>query len=82
MSLDVNGLYGLAGEQSFGLSVGSPNLAKSRLLLVLRGRFLVDVYRPFFGLGMNEVGSEPLSRYDIQDAAGAVTVGWRAFETT
>jgi outer membrane protein assembly factor BamA len=80
VSLDVNGLYGLAGEQSFGLSVGSPNLAKSRLLLVLRGRFLVDVDRPFFGLGMNEVGSEPLSRYDIQDAAGSVTVGWRAFE--
>jgi outer membrane protein assembly factor BamA len=80
VSVDVNGLYGLEGQQSFGLSVGSPHFAKSRLLLVLRGRFLVDVGRPFFGLGMNEVGSEPLSREDIQDAAGSVTVGWRAFE--
>ena len=76
----MNGLYGLEGQQSFALSVGSPHFAKSRLLLVLRGRFLVDVGRPFFGLGMNEVGSEPSSRHDIQDAAGSVTVGWRAFE--
>ena len=80
VSLDVNGLYGLEGQQSFGLSVGSPYFAKGRLLFVLRGRFLVDVNRPFFGLGMNEVGSEPVSDQDIQDAAGALTVGWRAFE--
>ena len=70
VSLDVSGLYGLEGQQSFALSVGSPQIAKSRFLLVLRGRFLVEVGRPFFGLGMNEVGSQPSSRHDIQDAAG------------
>lgn len=80
VSLDVSGLYGLEGQQSFALSVGSPQLAKSRLLLVFRGRFLADLKRQFFGLGMNEVGSEPASTHAIQDAAGAVTIGWRAFE--
>jgi outer membrane protein assembly factor BamA len=79
-SFDVNGLYGLKGRQSFTLSLGSPHLANNRLILLLRGRFIVDLTRQFFGLGMNDVGPEPASTHAIQDAAGAITVGWRPFQ--
>jgi len=46
---DVNGLYGLEGRQTFALNVGSPHLAHDTLILLLRGRFIVDLKRQFSG---------------------------------
>ena len=77
---DVNGLYGLEGRQTFALNVGSPHLAHGRLILLLRGRFVVDLKRQFFGLGMNDLGPDPASMHAIQDGAGGITVGWRPFK--
>ena len=80
VSVDLSGLYGLNGQQSFSLSLGKRGLAKNRLLLLLRGRFIVNPEREFYGLGMNNVGPDPLTTNAIQDAGGAFTVGWRFFK--
>ncbi len=80
ISLDLNGLYGLKGEQSFGLSLGKRGLAKDRLLVLLRGRFRVNREAEFYGLGMNDLGPDPLTTHAIQDAGGTLTVGWRPFK--
>lgn len=80
VSVDVSGLYGLNGQQSFSLSLGKRGLAKNRLLLLLRGRFIVNPEREFYGFGMNDLGPDPLTTNAIQDAGGAFTVGWRFFK--
>jgi hypothetical protein len=77
VSIDLSGLYGLEGVQRFKISIGKHGLAKNRLLLLLRGRFLVNPEREFYGLGMNHVGPDPLTTNAIQDGGAALTVGWR-----
>ncbi len=77
VTLDLSGLYGLEGQQSLGISVGKRGLAKNRLLLLLRARFLVNPEREFYGLGMNDLGPDPLTKHAIQDGGGALTLGWR-----
>ncbi len=80
VALDLSGLYGLEGQQSFGISLGKRGLAKNRLLLLLRARFIVNPEREFYGLGMNDFGPDPLTMHAIQDGGGALTVGYRPFK--
>jgi outer membrane protein assembly factor BamA len=75
--LDLNGLYGLEGTQSFGLSLGKRGLARNRLLLLFRSRFILNPKSEFYGLGTNDLGPDPLTTHTIQDAGLALTVGWR-----
>jgi outer membrane protein assembly factor BamA len=77
VSLDLSGLYGFRGVQRLKFSLGKRGLAKNRLVLLLRGRFLVNPEREFYGLGMNDVGPDPLSTNAIQDGGVAMTAGWR-----
>jgi len=77
VSLDLRGLYGFRGVQRFKISIGKHGLAKNRLLLLLRGRFIVNPEREFYGLGMNDVGPDPLTTNAAQDGGVALTVGWR-----
>lgn len=80
VSVDLSGLYGLEGQQSFSVSLGRHGLAGDRLLLLLRGRFILNPEREFYGLGMNDLGPDPLTTNAIQDAGGAFSVGWRPFK--
>lgn len=73
----LNGYYARNRQQAYSISVGSPHLARERLLVLFRARYRLEPTRRFFGLGSNDVGPDPLTVHAFEEAAGAVTVGWR-----
>jgi outer membrane protein assembly factor BamA len=79
-TLDVEGTYSVNRQQSYAFSIGSPHLLDDRLLLLLRAKYYLDPQREFFGLGNNDIGPDPASTHEFEDAGGALTIGWRPFE--
>jgi hypothetical protein len=60
VTIDVDGVYALNKQQSFGLSVGYPDIMDERFLVLGQGGLRKPI-RPFdfFGLGNNDLGTGP-----------------------
>jgi outer membrane protein assembly factor BamA len=77
---DVDGDYSLNQQQSFGLSIGAPDvLDDGRFLALFSVGYSLDPQRDFFGLGNNDVGPDPASTNEERDIGGELTLGWRPF---
>ena len=79
VTFDVDGNAALEGQYGLSFELGSPHLADDRFLALLEVEFDLDPQEEFFGLGNNELGSDPeaLSTHQDQSTSGQLTFGWR-----
>jgi outer membrane protein assembly factor BamA len=77
VTLDIDGVYALNQQQSFGLSVGYPDIMDERFLVLAKASYDADPTYDFFGLGNNDLGPDPVSTHRIESAVGSLTAGWR-----
>lgn len=80
-TLDLEATYAMNEQQALNLSIGSPHLLDDRLLILLRAKYYLDPQRQFFGLGNNDVHSDPNlpTTHEHQEVAGGLMIGWRPF---
>jgi outer membrane protein assembly factor BamA len=76
-TLDVEALYGFAGDKELKVTVASPRLAGEHLLVLVNAGYLSDHRRDFFGLGNNDVGSDALSTHLYERAQAFAAAAWR-----
>lgn len=77
VTIDVDGVYALNKQQSFGLSVGYPDIMDERFLVLFKAGYDADPTFDFFGLGNNDLGPDPVSTHRIESGLGSLTAGWR-----
>jgi len=80
LTLDLNLAAALKGQQSYSIGALHSKFFEGRLITSLSAGFFSDPTREFFGLGNNEVGSDPLSTHRVQRIDSEFTIAWRFFE--
>jgi outer membrane protein assembly factor BamA len=78
--VDVDGFYSFEEKRSLVLTLAAPPLWDDRVLILLRGGYVLDPQRRFFGLGNNDQGPTPASTNQIEDIRLGLTLGWRPLE--
>jgi hypothetical protein len=76
-TLDVEALYGFAGDEELKVTVASPRLAGEHLLALVNAGYLSDHRRDFFGLGNNEVGPDALCTHLYERPQAFAAAAWR-----
>ena len=76
-TLDVEALYGFAGDVDLDATLASPRLAGGRLLVLVNAGYRNDPSRDFFGLGNNDVGPDTLSTHLYERAQAFAAAAWR-----
>ena len=80
LTLDLNTAAAIKGQQSYSIGALHSRFFEGRLITALRAGFFSDPTHEFFGLGNNDVGSDPLSTHRVQHIDSELTIAWRLFE--
>jgi len=79
-TFDFEGVYSENSQRIVRFTVATPSLLDDRLLILIRGAYVNDPIRRFWGLGNNDQGPDPASVNGIEDIRAGVTFAWRPFE--
>lgn len=77
LTLDLDGVVAMEGQQDYKGMLVHPDLAGGRLLTVVEAGFFSDPTEEFFGLGSNRLGPDPISTHKLRSTGGSVTLAWR-----
>nr|MBS0021858.1 BamA/TamA family outer membrane protein [Gammaproteobacteria bacterium] len=80
LTLDLNAIVAVEGQQNYEFMLIQPNLGGGRLMTILRTAFFSDKTEEFFGLGNNDLGPDPVSTHEFQSIGGSATLAWRLRE--
>jgi outer membrane protein assembly factor BamA len=80
ITLDLDGVYAIEGQQSYTVLMASPRSFSDRFPVIVRAQYRTDPRRRFYGLGNNTQGPDQASSHEFQRFGGDVTVGWRFFK--
>jgi outer membrane protein assembly factor BamA len=82
LTLDTNIAAALKGQQSYAFNALHARFFDGRLITALKADFFSDPTREFFGLGNNDLDSnpDPLSTHRMQRIGSELTIAWRLFE--
>lgn len=80
LTLDLDAVVAIKGQQSYQFMLVQPNLGESRLMTILETAFFLDQTEEFFGLGNNDLGPDPISTHKLKSIGGSATFAWRLWE--
>lgn len=79
LTVDLGAIYSEKGRQEVDFAVMSPHLLNDRMIVSFEANFMTDPTYEFFGLGNNEVGTDPLSTHRYQTTNALFSLAFRPF---